>query len=353
MGRSPLVPEHLRSAYLGMRVDVQVEGEWLSAGEAVQRLSPPLTVITAINPWIDHLAEPLKAARLAALRTAFVDRGLVPRECRATSAAGAAFPGWAAEGLQQRAARKLGRQLEKGVVFHLTGDEIRLLGCSFRWRRERPIVGWVPPSGPSAKTLSAAMHATFAVTIEPSFKRAAMPGWIYEHRLELPCPVCGEQPLEVFGANLTSRSGAPCRATAFLCCTCGDARLPHAVPAEYRAYNDCLRNLATAKRDADQSGLTERSHWVYAIELKDSVGARQGDLPWVYVGETTKTPEKRFDEHCAGVRESGAVYHHGLKLRPDLYKDQPILRSEDEAKAYEKYLWTRLQAEGYSVKGGH
>jgi hypothetical protein len=351
--RSPLVPEHLRSAYLGLRLDVQVEGELLSAVEAVQRLSPPLTVITAINPWIDRLAEPLKTARLAEVRTAFSDRGLVTHECGATSAAGAAFPGWAVEGLQQRAARKVGRQLEKGVVFHVTKDEIRLLGCSFPWTLERPMTGSAPPST-SGKTLSEAMRDTFAVTIEPSFKRAAMPGWNYEHRLELPCPVCGEQVLDVFGADLISKSGAPCRATAFLCLTCEAARLPHEVPGEYRVYNDCLRTLATAKRDADRDGRTERNHWAYVIELKDGVGAREGGLPWIYVGQTSKTPEERLEQHLAGgINTSTWVHRYGIKLRPDLYERQPILRSDDEAEAYEQYLAARLRAKGYPVKGGH
>ena len=58
---SPLVPGHLRSAYLRMRLTVEVHGEWLSADAAVERLSPPLTIITATNPWIDRLPKPAKA----------------------------------------------------------------------------------------------------------------------------------------------------------------------------------------------------------------------------------------------------------------------------------------------------
>jgi hypothetical protein len=336
-----------------MRLDVRVESELLSVVEAVQRLSPPLTVVTGINPWIDRLAAPLKTASLAAVGTAFRGQGLTPNASRVTSAAGVTFPGWAAEGLQQRAARKLGRQLEKGAVFHVTKDEIRLLGCSFPWTLKRPITGSLARST-SVKTLTKAVRDTFAVTIDPSFKRAAMPGWNYEHRLELPCPMCGEQRLDVFGADLASKSGAPCRATAFLCLTCKAARLPHDVPSEYRTYNECLRNLALASRDADRYGLTERSHWAYVIELKDSVGPREGSLPWIYIGETSTTPEKRFAQHLAGgIKASRSVHRHGHKLRPDLYETQPILRSDDEAEAYEQYLAARLRANGYPVKGGH
>ena len=333
-----------------MGLEIRVDGDLVSAAAAIQRLTPPLTVITGINPWIDRLPEQVREARLEALRGAFIDRGLVPRECWATSAAGATFAGWAAEGLQLRAARKFGRQLKKGVVFHLTEDRLRVIGCSFPWELKRPL-GGIRPSKPG-KTLVDATRDRFGFAIEMGFKRAAMRGWDYEHTLERPCPTCEKQ-LEVFGADLTSRAGTPCRATSFLCRTCKVARLPHQVPGEYRELNQCLRNLATAKRDADRAGRTEPNHWAYVIELKDEVGVRTGNLPWIYVGESAKSPEERFAEHRAGIRDSGVVHRHWLKLRPDLYEGHPILRSDDEAEAYEKLLATRLCAEGYSIKGGH
>src|SRR5262249_34764106 len=155
-----------------------------------------------------------KAASLGAVGTAFRNKGLPPNAGGVPSAASVTFPGWAAEGLQQRAAGKVGRQLATGADLPVTKATIRLLGRSLPWTLKRPIAGSLARST-SVKTLSKAVRDMFAVTIDPSFKRAAMPGWNYENRLELPCPVCGEQRLDVFGADLTSKSGAPCRATAF------------------------------------------------------------------------------------------------------------------------------------------
>ena len=54
-----------------------------------------------------------------------------------------------------------------------------------------------------------------------------------------------------------------------------------------------------------------------------------------------------------GIKYSRYVRRYGLGLRPDLYEDQPILRTHDEGQTYEAYLASRLRAQGYAVKGGH
>lgn len=99
---------------------------------------------------------------------------------------------------------------------------------------------------------------------------------------------------------------------------------------------------------------------VYVIELDDAVGAReQPDRPWVYVGETSLTPEERFEKHRDQARNRrGPVYSrivakHLLRLRPDLYEGEPVCYTRTDAQVAEKALAERLARQGYSVKGGH
>jgi hypothetical protein len=117
-------------------------------------------------------------------------------------------------------------------------------------------------------------------------------------------------------------------------------------------------------RDLNRQGYTVNGYtmaWhVYVIELKDSVGPRKNpQLPWVYVGQTSRDVEFRYRQHAEGARNSrGRLYNnaakkHHLCLRPDLYENEPTLFTADDAKHAERELADRLRRAGYSVKGGH
>lgn len=99
---------------------------------------------------------------------------------------------------------------------------------------------------------------------------------------------------------------------------------------------------------------------LYVIELDDAVGPRADPaLPWVYVGETSLTPEERFEQHMnKATNKNGPLYsrvvaNHGVKLRPDLYEHEPPRYTSQDAKVAEALLGERLAAEGYSVTGAH
>lgn len=56
-------------------------------------------------------------------------------------------------------------------------------------------------------------------------------------------------------------------------------------------------------------------HSVYVVLLHDE---RRSD-PWgLYVGQTSRDPDLRFDQHKAGYKASGAVRRFGIRLLPDL-----------------------------------
>lgn len=100
---------------------------------------------------------------------------------------------------------------------------------------------------------------------------------------------------------------------------------------------------------------------LYVIELDDDVGPRANpEFPWVYVGETSRSPEERFRQHMTRARTkkghrlfSTVVADHGLHLRPDLYETEPLLYTHEDAKIAEALLGDRLARVGYSIKGAH
>jgi hypothetical protein len=98
---------------------------------------------------------------------------------------------------------------------------------------------------------------------------------------------------------------------------------------------------------------------LYVIQLdplvrKDSKAFREknpnykADKHCLYVGSSAHTPEKRFAQHKAGEGANRYAKKHGLRLLPELYRDQPILTANnyiEEEKAYAEAL--RIQ--GHAV----
>lgn len=78
--------------------------------------------------------------------------------------------------------------------------------------------------------------------------------------------------------------------------------------------------LAKARRAAlSLTAQTRRArgarHSVYVVLLHDE---RRAD-PWgLYVGQTSRDPDLRFDQHKTGYKASGPVRRFGMRLLPDL-----------------------------------
>lgn len=63
-------------------------------------------------------------------------------------------------------------------------------------------------------------------------------------------------------------------------------------------------------------------------------------------------PETRFANHKTGVKSSGVVQRHGLRLLPELYAHLNPMPFE-AAMEMERDLAQDLRAQGYTVAGGH
>lgn len=105
---------------------------------------------------------------------------------------------------------------------------------------------------------------------------------------------------------------------------------------------------------------------VYVIELSRRVFTEDrkfreanpqynGVLECLYVGQTSKSPKERFEQHRTGYRNakgrklsSPIVEKYGRYLRPSLYQDiGPLSRAE--ALEVEKGLTLELRRKGYAV----
>jgi hypothetical protein len=92
------------------------------------------------------------------------------------------------------------------------------------------------------------------------------------------------------------------------------------------------------------------SHSVYVILLHDR---RRAD-PWgLYVGQTARDPDWRFDQHKTGYKASGAARRFGVRLLPNLVDHLNPLRRW-EALELEAGLAEEFRRAGVPwVEGGH
>lgn len=90
-------------------------------------------------------------------------------------------------------------------------------------------------------------------------------------------------------------------------------------------------------------------HSVYVVLLYDETKRVWG----LYVGQTSRDPDWRFDQHKAGYKASGAVRRHGLQLLPELTAHLNPMR-QWESLELEAALAEELRtADVPWVEGGH
>lgn len=108
--------------------------------------------------------------------------------------------------------------------------------------------------------------------------------------------------------------------------------------------------------------LTEHHHHVYVVLLDPKVGRlrkvrkenpdRDLAKPCVYVGMTGLTPDERFANHKAGIKDAWVVQRYGVCLLPKLFQHLNPMPYE-AALQMEMDLAMDLRREGYTVTGGH
>ena len=107
---------------------------------------------------------------------------------------------------------------------------------------------------------------------------------------------------------------------------------------------------ATLRLRATTLGARGASHHVYIALLED----RRRSCRWgLYVGESSRDPDVRFDQHMTGYKASRHVTRYGVRLLPELVSHLNPLRRW-EALELEAALAEELGRAGIAwVAGGH
>jgi hypothetical protein len=97
-------------------------------------------------------------------------------------------------------------------------------------------------------------------------------------------------------------------------------------------------------------GERRANHAVYVILLHDPSGMGRWGL---YVGQTSRDPDLRFDQHKGGYKASRAVTRFGVRLLPDLVDHLNPMQGW-ESLDLEAALAEGFRSVGISwVEGGH
>ena len=133
-------------------------------------------------------------------------------------------------------------------------------------------------------------------------------------------------------------------------------------PAGTFTYTEAKQLRDDLKRQLRTKGYTVNrnttAYRTYVINLHNPNLADPGK-GYVYVGQTSKTPEERLHEHLTGARSrkghnlaSRTVSKYGRQLNYDLMT-QRIYLTQKQALTAERRLAERLRQQGYTVEGGH
>jgi len=115
---------------------------------------------------------------------------------------------------------------------------------------------------------------------------------------------------------------------------------------------DWIREAGRVARTFRSKTAGERraNHSVYVILLQNPTGTGRWGL---YVGQTSRDPDLRFDQHKAGYKASRAVQRFGVRLLPSLVEHLNPMR-DWESLDLEAALADGFRHAGIKwVEGGH
>ena len=102
-----------------------------------------------------------------------------------------------------------------------------------------------------------------------------------------------------------------------------------------------------------------KQYFVYVIELDQSVADirkfRKKNPNYlknnacVYVGQSSRKPTLRFEQHKEGYKSNKYAKYYGIKLRPDLYEKYNPIPTRKDAEEIEEMLGNSLRKQGYGV----
>lgn len=131
--------ESLADLYLSTFVRAKVEGQWMLAHHAAERLGT-VHVLTAWNPGNDRPGRAANDAANEALRQLLESEGCRPIPALGSDPSSDHFEeSWCVTGLCDRRAREIGARFGQWAVFRITSTEQAVLGCFGDWDRSRAV----------------------------------------------------------------------------------------------------------------------------------------------------------------------------------------------------------------------
>ena len=102
-----------------------------------------------------------------------------------------------------------------------------------------------------------------------------------------------------------------------------------------------------------------KKYYVYVIELDPQVANlrkfRQKNPAYimgngcVYVGQSSREPTLRFEQHKEGYKSNKYAREYGIRLRPELYEKYNPIPTRKDAEEIEKMLGKQLRKQGIGV----
>ena len=102
-----------------------------------------------------------------------------------------------------------------------------------------------------------------------------------------------------------------------------------------------------------------KMYYVYVIELNEEVRThkkfREKNPFYIkgngcmYVGQSSRKPKLRFDQHKEGYKSNKYAKVYGERLRPDLYEKYNPIPTRRDAEEIEKMLGESLRKKGLGV----
>ena len=102
-----------------------------------------------------------------------------------------------------------------------------------------------------------------------------------------------------------------------------------------------------------------KHYYVYVIELDEIVATKlkfRKENPMyikgngcVYVGQSVRRPELRFEQHKEGYRSNNYAKEFGIRLRPDFYEKYNPIPTRRDALDIEKMISKQLRNKGIGV----
>ena len=68
-----------------------------------------------------------------------------------------------------------------------------------------------------------------------------------------------------------------------------------------------------------------------------------------YVGQSSRKPELRFEQHKEGYKSNRYAQKYGLRLRPEFYEQYNPIPTRKDAEEIEKMVGEKLRKEGMGI----